>query len=73
MHQAQSMDTMAHPNTNGDKQFWQMANDHLIRYRGDFAKLIITRAEGSRIYDADGKSILDFTSGQMSSKFLELM
>jgi 2,2-dialkylglycine decarboxylase (pyruvate) len=29
--------------------------------------MIIERAEGSFVYDADGRAILDFTSGQMSS------
>lgn len=39
---------------------------HLLRYpRGGFAPLLVTRAEGSCIYDKDGREILDFGSGQM--------
>jgi 2,2-dialkylglycine decarboxylase (pyruvate) len=39
----------------------------LIRYGGQFASVIIERAQGSFVYDADDRAILDFTSGQMSS------
>jgi len=39
----------------------------MVRYAGDFAPLVIERASGSYIYDADGRAILDFTSGQMCS------
>lgn len=52
---------------NDDPRFWQDARAHLIRYGGQFAPLIIERAQGSFVYDADGRAILDFTSGQMSS------
>ncbi len=41
------------------------ATDHLIRYGGEFADLLIERAEGSWLTTADGRRILDFTSGQM--------
>ena len=40
---------------------------HVFRYGGDFADLIIHRAEGACVYGADGRALLDFTSGQMSS------
>ncbi|RZQ61316.1 aspartate aminotransferase family protein [Amycolatopsis suaedae] len=50
-----------------DRTFWQHAADHLVRYGGDFTPRIIERAAGSYVYDADGKAILDFTSGQMSA------
>jgi 4-aminobutyrate aminotransferase-like enzyme len=40
---------------------------HLVRYGGSFEPLIIERAEGCFVYDADGRGILDFTSGQMSA------
>ena len=40
---------------------------HLIRYGGTFEPMIIERAQGSFVYDADGRAILDFTSGQMSA------
>jgi len=52
---------------NAEPLFWQKARQHLIRYGGHFEPVIIERAQGSFVYDADGRSILDFTSGQMSS------
>lgn len=52
---------------NADPQFWNDVRSHLIRYGGRFESLIIERAQGSFVYDADGRAILDFTSGQMSS------
>ncbi len=52
---------------NADPDFWRDARAHLIRYGGRFEPLIIERARGSFVYDADGRAILDFTSGQMSS------
>lgn len=51
---------------NLDPFFWQQAG-HLIRYGGHFAPLIIERAAGSFVFDADSRPILDFTSGQMSA------
>lgn len=39
--------------------------DHLIRYGGTFDDLVVERAEGSWMTTADGRRILDFTSGQM--------
>jgi 2,2-dialkylglycine decarboxylase (pyruvate) len=47
--------------------FWHRARRHLVRYGGSFEPLIIERAEGRFVYDADGRAILDFTSGQMSA------
>lgn len=52
---------------NTDRAFWAAAEKHLVRYGGAFDPAIIERAEGSFVYDADGKPILDFTSGQMSA------
>ncbi|MDB5829503.1 MAG: aspartate aminotransferase family protein [Variovorax sp.] len=52
---------------NTDPDFWNAARRHLIRYGGVFEPMIIERAHGSFVYDADGRAILDFTSGQMSS------
>ncbi len=52
---------------NVDAEFWRRAERHLIRYGGKFERLIIERAAGSFVYDADGRAILDFTSGQMSA------
>jgi 2,2-dialkylglycine decarboxylase (pyruvate) len=52
---------------NDDPRFWQDARAHLIRYGATFEPIIIERAQGSFVYDADGRAILDFTSGQMSA------
>ena len=52
---------------NTDRAFWAAAEKHLVRYGGAFDPAIIERAEGSFVYDADDKPILDFTSGQMSA------
>jgi 2,2-dialkylglycine decarboxylase (pyruvate) len=47
--------------------FWEKARAHLVRYGGDFAPFIAERAQGSFMWDADGRRILDFCSGQMSA------
>jgi 2,2-dialkylglycine decarboxylase (pyruvate) len=52
---------------NADPVFWAAANKHLTRYGPSFETIIVERAEGSYVYDADGRGILDFTSGQMSA------
>jgi 2,2-dialkylglycine decarboxylase (pyruvate) len=52
---------------NADPDFWASANTHLTRYGPRFEPVIIERAAGSFVYDADGRAILDFTSGQMSA------
>lgn len=52
---------------NDDATFWRNAEQHLIRYGGVFERMIIERARGSFVYDADDRPILDFTSGQMSA------
>jgi 2,2-dialkylglycine decarboxylase (pyruvate) len=52
---------------NADAAFWASANTHLTRYGPSFEQIIVERAEGSFVYDADGRGILDFTSGQMSA------
>jgi 2,2-dialkylglycine decarboxylase (pyruvate) len=38
---------------------------NLVRYGGDFYPEIVDRAEGCYVWDAAGRKILDFTSGQM--------
>ncbi|WP_230686764.1 aspartate aminotransferase family protein [Catellatospora vulcania] len=48
-------------------QFWSDAERYLLRYGGPFTPEIIERAAGSYVYTADGRRILDFTSGQMSA------
>jgi 2,2-dialkylglycine decarboxylase (pyruvate) len=52
---------------NNDPAFWSAAKKHVTRYGPSFETVIIERAEGSHVYDADGRAILDFTSGQMSA------
>ncbi|AZO79270.1 MULTISPECIES: aspartate aminotransferase family protein [unclassified Bosea (in: a-proteobacteria)] len=52
---------------NADSAFWAIADKHLTRYGPSFESIIVERAEGSFVYDADGRGILDFTSGQMSA------
>jgi 2,2-dialkylglycine decarboxylase (pyruvate) len=49
--------------------FWRLAERHLLRYAGSggFTHEIIEGAAGSFLTTADGRRILDFTSGQMSS------
>ncbi len=39
--------------------------EHLIRYGGDLYPEIVERAQGCYVWDANGKKVLDFTSGQM--------
>ena len=52
---------------NDEPVFWASAHKHLTRYGPAFESIIVERAEGSFVYDADGRAILDFTSGQMSA------
>jgi 2,2-dialkylglycine decarboxylase (pyruvate) len=39
--------------------------EHLIRYGGDAYPEVVDKAQGSYVFDAKGRRILDFTSGQM--------
>ena len=39
--------------------------EHLVRYGGDTYPEVIEKAQGCYVWDASGKKILDFTSGQM--------
>jgi 2,2-dialkylglycine decarboxylase (pyruvate) len=50
-----------------DQRFWQRARRHMLGYGGDFVPFVPVRAEGSFLYDASGRRVLDFTSGQMSA------
>ena len=52
---------------NADPAFWAKARAHLVRYGGDFVPIIAERAQGSFMWDAQGRRILDFCSGQMSA------
>ena len=47
--------------------FWTRVRRHLLRYGGEFVDFVPVRAEGAFIYDAQGRRVLDFTSGQMSA------
>jgi 2,2-dialkylglycine decarboxylase (pyruvate) len=54
--------------TVGEEQaFWTRASRHLLNYGGAFVPFVPARAEGSFLYDASGRRVLDFTSGQMSA------
>lgn len=46
---------------------FQRAHSSLIRYGGAFSNFVAHHAEGSFIYDREGRRVLDFTSGQMSA------
>jgi len=49
-------------------RFWSDVDRHVVRYGGGgFTPEIVDRAEGSYVYTADGRKILDFSSGQMSA------
>jgi len=52
---------------NGDPAFWAKAKAHLVRYGAAFSPVIAESAKGNYFTDADGRRILDFTSGQMSA------
>jgi 2,2-dialkylglycine decarboxylase (pyruvate) len=58
---------MAATISNDEPAFWTDADTRLIRYGGAFVRRIIVRAQGSYVYDAEGRAILDFTSGQVGS------
>ncbi|MFD0470136.1 aspartate aminotransferase family protein [Nonomuraea thailandensis] len=50
-----------------DRTFLDEADRLLIRYGGGFTPRLIQRASGAHVFDDQGTSILDFTSGQMSA------
>jgi 4-aminobutyrate aminotransferase-like enzyme len=50
-----------------EDDFWSRANRHLMYTGVPASPVVITKALGTRLYDANGRQILDFTSGQMSS------
>ncbi|KAF9894551.1 hypothetical protein FE257_006436 [Aspergillus nanangensis] len=47
--------------------FFAKADKYLMTTGVPFSPVVITKAKGTRLYDDNGRSILDFTSGQMSS------
>lgn len=48
-------------------RFWAKADRFLMTTGVAYSPMIIQSAKGTRLYDQNGRSILDFTSGQMSS------
>jgi 2,2-dialkylglycine decarboxylase (pyruvate) len=50
-----------------DPAFWSDVDRHVVRYTQSWVPAIVERAEGSVLYTSDGRELLDFTSGQMSS------
>ncbi len=56
--------------TNSPNKPWaEKAEQVMIRYCGAFSSMVVEKALGSYMYTAEGKAILDFTSGQMCSIF----
>ena len=53
--------------TTAEQAFWARARRHMLRYGGEFVPFVPARAEGAFLYDAQGRRVLDFTSGQMSA------
>src|SRR5215469_9027130 len=47
--------------------FHARARRHLLQFGGNFVDFVPVRAEGAFLYDAAGRRVLDFTSGQMSA------
>nr|POE90110.1 2,2-dialkylglycine decarboxylase [Quercus suber] len=47
--------------------FWPRVDKYLMHTGVPASPVIITKARGTRLYDAHDRQILDFTSGQMSS------
>lgn len=47
--------------------FWSKADRYLMSTGVPLSPVIISRAQGTRLFTADNRQILDFTSGQMSS------
>lgn len=50
-----------------DVTFWPRTRRHMLRFGGDFVPFVPVRASGSFVFDAAGRRVLDFTSGQMSA------
>ena len=53
--------------SHGIDPFWLRANKYMMHTGVPPSPAIIKKAKGTRLYDSNGKQILDFTSGQMSS------
>src|SRR5690349_24046914 len=50
-----------------DAAFWADVERHVLRYSPAFVPGVVERAEGTVLHTSDGRRLLDFTSGQMSS------
>ena len=50
-----------------EQALWERASRHLVRYGHFFQPAIIERAQGAFMTTTDGRRLLDFASGQMSS------
>ncbi|KAF4784376.1 aminotransferase class III [Colletotrichum scovillei] len=53
--------------TESTAAFWAKTDKYLMSTGVPYSPVIITKAKGTKLYDAEGRQILDFTSGQMSS------
>ncbi len=58
---------MEGPGPGAEALFWERAGRHMLRFGGRFVPFVPVRAQGSFVYDASGRKMLDFTSGQMSA------
>ncbi|PLB47484.1 PLP-dependent transferase [Aspergillus steynii IBT 23096] len=47
--------------------FWSKADRYLMSTGVPFSPVVISKAQGTRLFTTDNRQILDFTSGQMSS------
>lgn len=47
--------------------FWLRADKYVMHTGVPLSPVVITKAKGTRLYESDGRQVLDFTSGQMSS------
>ncbi|PGH01964.1 hypothetical protein AJ80_08946 [Polytolypa hystricis UAMH7299] len=48
-------------------EFWSRVDKYLMKTGVPFSPAVITKAQGTKLYDTNNRQILDFTSGQMSS------
>jgi 2,2-dialkylglycine decarboxylase (pyruvate) len=55
------------PQVTTEQLFWSRAKRHMLQFGGAFVLFAPVRAEGCFVYDATGRRVLDFTSGQMSA------
>lgn len=58
---------MEGPGPGAEALFWERARRHMLEFGGRFVPFVPVRAAGSFVYDAAGRKLLDFTSGQMSA------